>query len=101
MSLNDFPLRALSLSLPSRGVKAVLKKSFFPLLLISTLAVADPVSGVDPVASSDTNVALAAALANGATNAAAESELQLLRNFLLLQEQLRTTQRAVEQAREE
>ena len=101
MSLNDFPLRTLSLSLPSRGVKAVLKKLFLPLLLISNLAVADPIPGVDPVAGSDTNVAPVAALVNGATNAAAESELQLLRNFLLLQEQLRTTQRAVEQAREE
>ncbi len=39
---------------------------------------------------------------DGATNAATlDNDTQLLRSFLLLQEQLRATQRAVEQAREE
>src|ERR1051325_6214072 len=44
---------------------------------------------------------LAVTAASPATNSAVESDPQLLKSFLLLQDQLRTTQRAVEQGREQ
>jgi tetratricopeptide (TPR) repeat protein len=89
MSLNDFALLPPPRSLPSRGVNAL---KFAGLLLFAVLS-------LDARAAAD---AAPAPPVLPATNVVvAEPDPQLLRSVLLLQEQVRTTQRAVEQAREE
>src|ERR1043166_5549557 len=87
MSLNDFALRWMPRSIPSRRVNALSK-------ILSTLCVFAVVGCPHLLFAAETNAA-------PATNAVAETDTQMLRSFLLLQEQLRNTQRAVEQAREE
>ena len=96
MVLDEFALRPQPRSLPSCIVNGVLRKWLLPLLIISSLAIAGRARGAD-----DNEPETGPAPLTSVTNAAAESEMHLLRNFLLLQEQLRTTQRAVEQARVE
>lgn len=87
MNLDEFPLPARRHSLPSPGVNyqnfAALLVLFFSPLWVHA---ADPGS---PPPATITNVVVV------------EPDPQLLRSVLILQEQIRTTQRAVEQAREE
>jgi len=85
MSLNDFALRLTRRSLPSRRVNAL---KFLPLWIAALVALPNF------ICAAETNTV-------STTNANAEADQQMLRSFLLLQEQLRNTQRAVEQAREE
>jgi tetratricopeptide (TPR) repeat protein len=95
MSLNDFPLRLLPRPLPSRGVNALAKKSFLLWLFVALVVAVVPSSADEaPVVTGTT----AATTSASATN---EVETQMLRNFLLLQDQLRATQRAIEQTREQ
>lgn len=87
MNPNEFPLPARRHSLPSPAVNyqkfaALLGLLFCPLWLHA----ADP---APPPPAAITNVVVV------------EPDPQLLRSVLILQEQIRTTQRAVEQAREE
>ncbi len=82
-------------------MNALLKKLLLPLLVIVTLAVPNMIEGADTNAGTDANGVPPVLTVDNPTNAASEAQTQLLRNFLLLQEQLHTTQRAVEQAREE
>jgi tetratricopeptide (TPR) repeat protein len=91
MTLNEFALPARCCSLPSRGVNALAKSLLFAVAL-GALVVSYQVSGAEE--------GLTASPAPAATNNS-DNETQLLRNFLLLQDQLRATQRAVEQAREQ
>ena len=85
MNPNEFALLARRHSLPSRPVNYQKFAALLALLLIPLLApAADP---APPAAT--TNVVVM------------EPDPQLLRSVLILQEQVRTTQRAVEQAREE
>ncbi len=91
MSLNDFALRTLRRTLPSRRVKALVKKLLLLPLILGVIA-------VPHVRSQPGELAAAA----GASPAAVTNETEiLLRNFLIVQDQLRTTQRAMEQAREQ
>ncbi|HTD66515.1 MAG TPA: tetratricopeptide repeat protein [Candidatus Limnocylindria bacterium] len=90
MKLNDFALPRAPHCLTSRRVNAF-QKQIALLLLFSSLTSAfsaQPPPDAPPAASTN-------------AIAASENDTQLLRSFLLLQEQLRATQRAVEQARDE
>src|SRR2546429_6991208 len=84
MTLNDFALRSARHSLTSRRVNAL---KLLPLWIAALVALPNFVF------SAETNTS--------ATNAISEADSQMLRSFLLLQEQLRNTQRAVAQTREE
>jgi tetratricopeptide (TPR) repeat protein len=75
-------------------VNARWKQLVLPLLIIGAFAMPKLVISAE-------GDALTTAAAPPPTNAAPEPDPQLLRNFLLLQDQLRATQHAVEQAREE
>ena len=93
MNLNDFALHTTHRSLPSRFVNALVKRLLLAPLLCGALAIpqvwsqpGEPAAAANPTASPA-----------GATN---DTEL-LLRNFMLLQDQLRATQRAMEQTREQ
>ena len=92
MTFNDFALRTPPRSLPSRAVNALIKTVLLmPLFLavcFAPRALSQP--GEPPLTT--------VPVAGTATN---ETEVQLLRNFLIVQDQLRATQRAVEQAREQ
>lgn len=87
MSLNDFALPRTPHSLTSRRVNAF-SKILLLSLLVAALALPSFLRAAEP-------------LAPATTNSSAEADPQMLRSFLLLQDQLRATQRAVEQAREE
>jgi TolA-binding protein len=98
MSSNDFPLHALRCSVPSRSVNAFTK----PALVLLTLAVAGFFAVAQDApreagAPDDTNTTVS----SGNTKSTNDVETQALRNFLILQDQLRATQRAVEQTREQ
>jgi tetratricopeptide (TPR) repeat protein len=95
MSLNDFLLRTLRCSLPSPDVNALLKRPLLCLLLVA-LAVPKILSGADELPA-----AVGAPPPAASTNTSTEAETQMLRSFLLLQDQLRATQRAIEQTREQ
>jgi tetratricopeptide (TPR) repeat protein len=85
MNPNEFALLLAWRSLPSRAVNA----RFFALLLwLATISLVGAAEAA-PVPAVTTNVIIA------------EPDPQLLRSVLILQEQVRSTQRAVEQAREE
>jgi tetratricopeptide (TPR) repeat protein len=96
MVLNEFALRGPSRILPSRTVNGLLRKTLLPLLLVAALT---PLGAA--LAAEEEEQAETAPVPAPATSVTNESDIHLLRNFLLLQEQVRTTQRAVEQAREE
>jgi tetratricopeptide (TPR) repeat protein len=96
--VSDFALREQTRSLPSPTVNA-----FKNLLWIFPIAaaLAFPMALSSAEAEAEKTIAEAeSAVAAPATNAVT-TDPQLLRQFLLLQEQLRETQRAVEQAREQ
>jgi len=86
--VNDFALHLTPCSLRSKTVNALVQKTLLPLIVACAIALPGKASAqadgldVPTAATTDTNA-------------------QLLRNFLLLQDQLRATQRAVEQARED
>lgn len=93
--MNEFALHALPSSIPSRTVNVLLKKFILPLLIVGALAMPNALF------SAEVDVITTAAAPPTPSNGVAEADAQLLRNFLLLQDQLRATQRAVEQARDE
>ena len=93
--MNEFALHPLPSSIPSRIVNALLKKFILPLLIVAALATPNV------LLSAEADVVTTAAAPPAPTNGVTEADAQLLRNFLLLQDQLRATQRAVEQARDE
>lgn len=89
MTLNEFALLRASCSLPCRPVNI---QNFALILLLA----------VWPVAVQAAETAVPPAPPTPTTNVVImEPDPQLLRSVLVLQEQVRTTQRAVEQAREE
>lgn len=90
MNPNEFALPARHHSLPSSAVNYQ-KFALLLALLFSPLVIhaADPAPPPPPTPVATTNVLVV------------EPDPQLLRSVLILQEQVRTTQRAVEQAREE
>lgn len=96
--MNEFALRALPSSIPSCAVNVLLKKLILPMLIVGACAMPNALRSADDV---DVVAPIAPIAAPVPTNVISEAEAQLLRNFLLLQDQLRTTQRAVEQARDE
>jgi tetratricopeptide (TPR) repeat protein len=87
--VNDFALRRKFSSLRWPNVNAFLQKILLPLFLAGALAGAGAVKAAQADA------------ADVPATAAPDTNALLLRSVLLLQEQLRTTQRAVEQAKEE
>src|SRR5215218_10357825 len=94
MKLNDFPLLQFPGAIPSRRVKTLAKRSLL-LCLLMTLAVTPfSLHAEDVPADAASGKAASAVVTN-------EAESQMLRTYLLLQDQLRATQRAVEQAREQ
>jgi tetratricopeptide (TPR) repeat protein len=103
MVLNEFALRRHAPCLPSPPVNG-----FCKLRLLASLFLAGGLVALAPSSAAQENepdIAQPAVVVDvptnaPSTNAPSESDMQLLRNFLLLQEQLRTTQRAVEEARE-
>jgi tetratricopeptide (TPR) repeat protein len=86
MSLNDFPLPRSRCSVASLVVNALLK-TLMPLLLVIVI-------NLNVRAAND-------AAPQPPSNVVVQPDPQLLRSVLILQEQLRNTQRAVELAREE
>lgn len=88
MSLNDFALPAARRSVASKAVNALLQKLVVILCLGGLVA---GVRGADDVALPPVPP----------TNTVAEPDPQLLRSVLILQEQLRVMQQAVDQARGE
>jgi len=97
MTLNDFALRAFRSSLPSRFVNSVVRKTLRLLLVL--LAVSPPLLRAEDVRVEELSTTAPVVLA--LSNSIAEIDAQLLKNFLLLQDQLRNTQRLVEQGREQ
>jgi tetratricopeptide (TPR) repeat protein len=95
MVLNEFALRGGDCILPSRTVNGLLRKTFLTLALAAALISLPSADAAEDIESEN------APTTATATNAPSEADMHLLRNFLLLQEQVRTTQRAIEQAREE
>ena len=96
MVLNEFALHPWRRCLPSRPVNRLSRTWLLSLLLSVPLALLNP-----PAAAQEDDPGPGLPAVTVVTNAASEPDPYLLRNFLLLQEQLRTTQQAVEHAREE
>ena len=94
MTSNDFGLRRWRRPLPSRPVN-VLTKSF---LLLSLVLVACLALQAQPQPGDSAVIPAAPVVTEVTTN---ETEAQLLRNFLIVQDQLRATQQAVEKTREQ
>jgi tetratricopeptide (TPR) repeat protein len=80
-------------------VNSIVKKPTLNLLLLVFLAVSQVLLRSQDLRVEESSVAAPVALA--LSNSIAEIDAQLLKNFLLLQDQLRNTQRAVEQGREQ
>jgi tetratricopeptide (TPR) repeat protein len=99
MTLNDFPLRDPCCSLPSPFVNSIGKKSAQYFLFLVLFVISQPSVRAEDVTTAETLAVAPATLA--LSNSIAEIDAQLLKNFLLLQDQLRNTQRAVEQGREQ
>jgi tetratricopeptide (TPR) repeat protein len=76
-------------------VNARSKILILPLLIIGAFAMPNV------LVSAESDAVITALAPPAPTNAVPETDPQLLRNFLVMQEQLRATQRAVEQARDE
>jgi len=100
MSLNDFALRRRPRSLPSRAVNALAKRSLL-CWLIGLLALATVLSGADETPAGAGAPPPDTAASTSSATSTNDLETQMLRNFLVLQEQLRVTQRAVDQARDQ
>lgn len=98
MILNDFALRVVRCSLPSRSVNLIGKKSAQSFLLLVFLSIFLNSLRADDVPAEDSRTAASVV---ALSNSIAEIDAQLLKNFLLLQDQLRSTQRALEQGREQ
>jgi tetratricopeptide (TPR) repeat protein len=94
MKLNDFPLLQFPRPIPSRRVKTLAKRSLLLCLLVTLAVTHFSLHGEDLAADAASGKAASAAATN-------DVESQMLRSYLLLQDQLRATQRAVEQAREQ
>ena len=88
-------LHARTRPLPSRAVNVLLKKLLLSLLVVATVSLPAALRGAEP------DVVTAAEVPSSPTNEVEAANALLLRNFLLLQDQLHATQRAVEQARDE
>jgi tetratricopeptide (TPR) repeat protein len=89
-------LRPRRSSLPSRAVNALVKTILLVPLVLATCFVPRALS--QPA---DSSPAISDGLTVSPVAVTNETDAQLLRNFLILQDQLRTTQRAIEQAREQ